>query len=142
MRESGAEIGALAGVDWMRFDPKVLDQAAVDRLEEPIARFFETITKREFLEGASAREILGYPVSTMDDVATDPQLEVRAFWRDVTLADGTPQRHCGAFALVDGARAPLAHAPGHAVVATELLDQWGARHHEGRGAAIDMAAAQ
>ena len=140
MREAGAELGALAGVDWARFDPKALDQAWVDRLEEPVARFFETITKREFLEGASRREMLGYPVSTMDDIAADPQLEARDFWRDVTLPDGTRQRHCGAFALVDGARAPLAHAPGEKVAADALLAEWSARRDAGRHAPADAAA--
>ncbi len=127
MREAGFALGALADVDWTRFDPKTQDQASVDRLEQPIAAFFATLTKRAFLEGASAREILGYPVSTMDDIATDPQLEARDFWRDVALPDGTRQRHCGAFALVDGVRAPLAFAPGHEVLADELLAQWSAR---------------
>lgn len=140
MQESGAALGALADVDWGRFDPKPLDQATIDRLEAPIAAFFATIAKRTFLEEASAREILGYPVSTMDDIATDPQLEARDFWRDVTLPDGSRQRHCGPFALVDGVRAPLAHPPGREVLAGELLEQWSVRPGTG-GSVTDRAAA-
>lgn len=124
MAEAGAELGALANVDWSRFDPKVLDQEAIDHLEAPIARFFAGLRKRQFLDGASRREVLGYPVSSMDDIAADPQLAARNFWSDATTADGRRQRHCGAFALVDGVRAPLAHAPGEEILAPELLAEW------------------
>jgi benzylsuccinate CoA-transferase BbsE subunit len=127
MRESGAALGPLASVDWARFDPKVLDQQAVDRLEGPIAHFLAGLTKREFLDGASRREMLGYPVSATSDIAADPQLAARDFWRDVTTEDGRHQRHCGAFALVDGMRPPLAHAPGVAVPVARLLAEWGER---------------
>lgn len=124
MREAGADLGELAAIDWTRTDPKVLTPDAFARLEAPIAKFFATLTKREFLEGASAREMLGYPVSTVADIATDPQLEAREFWADVTTAHGARQRHCGVFARIDGARPPLRHAPGDPVQAGDLLAQW------------------
>jgi benzylsuccinate CoA-transferase BbsE subunit len=127
MREAGAELGALAGVEWRSFDPKVLDQEMIDRLEAPIARFLAMLTKRQFLDGASQREMLGYPASTMSDIAADPQLAARDFWQDLTTEDGQRQRHCGAFALVDGVRGPLVHAPGDEVFAPELLAEWGER---------------
>jgi crotonobetainyl-CoA:carnitine CoA-transferase CaiB-like acyl-CoA transferase len=106
MRGRGLEPGALASQDWAKWDPTVATQERVDALEAPIGRFFASLTKREFLEGAHAREMLGYPVSTVADVAADPQLAARRFWEDVPGPGGT-ERHCGAFVIVDGRRAPL-----------------------------------
>jgi crotonobetainyl-CoA:carnitine CoA-transferase CaiB-like acyl-CoA transferase len=102
MKSRGAEPGALAAQDWSRWDPTVATQETVDALEAPIAQFFASLTKREFLEGAHAREMLGYPVSTVADIAADPQLAARGFWRDLG-----GERHCGAFVIVDGKRAGL-----------------------------------
>jgi len=121
MRERGAPLGVLEGIDWKRFDPKLATQADVDEIEEPIAKFFLTLSKREFLEEASRREMLGYPVSTMADIATDPQLAARGFWEDLKDRDGNQQRHCGAFAIIDGKRPPLRHAPGDEVDIATLL---------------------
>ncbi|HUY01762.1 MAG TPA: CoA transferase [Rhodocyclaceae bacterium] len=125
MRERGASLGALEQVDWKRFDPKIATQEQVDALERPIAAFFMQIAKREFLEEASRREMLGYPVSTMPDIASDPQLAARSFWQDLAGADGQQQRHCGSFAIVDQARAPLRHFPGEEVAIEELLADFG-----------------
>ena len=124
MREDGADPAALADVDWGAFDPKRLTQQEVDLLEAPIGRFFASLRKPDFLRIASAREMLGYPVSTMADIAGDPQLAARGFWQDLPTAEGGVARHCGAFARIDGARAPLRHAPGTEVALDELLALW------------------
>ena len=63
-----------------------------------------TLTKREFLAGAHRREMLGYPVSTVADIAEDPQLEAREFWQMVAGPDGVMRRHGGCFAVIDGKR--------------------------------------
>lgn len=123
MREEGAPLGALAGVDLGSFDPKLATQEDVDRLEAPIAAFFLGLTKRQFLEQASRREMLGYPVSTTADIASDPQLAARDFWRDLPDDEKGRERHCGPFAIVDGARAPLRYPPGHEVGLDELLEE-------------------
>ncbi|MGB5081568.1 MAG: CoA transferase, partial [Burkholderiales bacterium] len=107
MRESGAPLGELAQTDLEKWDPTLATQDEVDALEGPIAAFFASISKRRFLEEAHRREMLGYPVSTVADIAQDPQLAARGFWRDVTAAGGRVERHCGCFAVIDGARAPL-----------------------------------
>jgi crotonobetainyl-CoA:carnitine CoA-transferase CaiB-like acyl-CoA transferase len=112
MRSREAPLGALAGVDFERWDPTLAEQAEVDALETPIAAFFASITKREFLDEAHRREMLGYPVFDVADIARDPQLEARGFWQDVPDADGRPERHCGGFAIVDGVRPPLARRSG------------------------------
>jgi benzylsuccinate CoA-transferase BbsE subunit len=121
MRELNSPLGVLENIDWKRFDPKLATQDEVDELERPIANFFLGLTKRKFLDEASRREMLGYPVSTMADIAGDPQLEARDFWYDLTGPDGHQQRHCGSFAVVDGMRPPLRHAPGEEVNIDRLL---------------------
>ena len=117
MRERGIDLGPLADIDWARFDPTRANQAEVDAMEVPIGRFIGSLTKREFLEGAHLREMLGYPVSNMADIATDPQLEARRFWQDLPGPDGRSERHCGAFVVVDGERPSLGHSPGPAAQA-------------------------
>ena len=107
MRERGFDLGPLGDIDWARFDPTRADQAEVDAMELPIGRFIGSLSKREFLEGAHQREMLGYPVSNTADIATDPQLEARGFWQDLPGPDGRTERHCGAFVVVDGVRPRL-----------------------------------
>jgi len=133
MRGRGAQLGSLEGIDWLRFDPKLATQAEVDALEEPIAQFFLTLSKREFLEEASRREMLGYPVSTMADIAADPQLAARNFWHDMPGRDGGQRRHCGTFAMVDGNRSPLRHAPGEEIDLSTLLAEMEAGEAQGTG---------
>lgn len=116
MREKGAELGPLASIDWARFDPTKADQAEVDALEAPAMKFFATVTKREYLIEAHKREMLGYPVSTVDDIVTDPQIEARDFFQ--TVAGSNPgETYCGSFALIDGARPPLRYEAGTPFVA-------------------------
>jgi len=104
MHEQGLALGSLADFDWYKFDPKLATQEDVDRIEDPLAAFFESVTKSEFLEGACAREMLGYPVSTVADIAADPQLEARKFWQDLATPAGTSERHCGSFYITDKLR--------------------------------------
>ena len=105
MRECRAPLGALAQIDFEKWDPTLGTQGQVDALEAPIAAFFSSITKRQFLEEAHRREMLGYPVSTVADIAGDPQLSARGFWQDLATPEGRTERHCGCFAVVDGRRA-------------------------------------
>jgi crotonobetainyl-CoA:carnitine CoA-transferase CaiB-like acyl-CoA transferase len=107
MRESGAPLGALAQIDLAKWDPTLATQSEVDAMEAPIAAFFSTVTKRQFLEEGHRREMLGYPVSTVADIAEDPQLAARDFWRDLAAPGGRTERHCGCFAIIDGRRPPL-----------------------------------
>jgi benzylsuccinate CoA-transferase BbsE subunit len=106
MRECGAELGALAAIDWKTWDPTKADQAEVDAIEAPVAKFFARLSKREFLTEGHRREMLGYPVATVADIASDPQLEARGFFQ--TVASFT-ERFCGSFAVIDGERPPLRH---------------------------------
>jgi benzylsuccinate CoA-transferase BbsE subunit len=113
MRERGAELGPLAAIDWQSFDPTKADQPEVDVIEAPVMKFFAGLTKREFLLEGHRREMLGYPVATVADIASDPQLAARGFFQTAGRYDG---RFCGSFAVIDGERPPLRHAPGEPFV--------------------------
>ncbi|MEA2953176.1 MAG: hypothetical protein QOJ96_2696 [Alphaproteobacteria bacterium] len=113
MRERGAELGPLASIDWARFDPTKADQAEVDALEAPAMKFFAGVTKREYLIEAHKREMLGYPVSTVADIVTDPQIEARGYFQKVA---GSEETYCGSFAIIDGERPALRHAAGTPLV--------------------------
>src|SRR5262249_56072209 len=63
MEERGMASEALRAIDWKTFKVTELTQDEVDGIEAPIGRFLATLTKQEFLEGAAARRMLGYPVS-------------------------------------------------------------------------------
>ena len=52
-------------------------------MEEPIAEFFTGVTKQEFFEAVTGRGMLGYPVSTAQELLADPQLKARDFWQEV-----------------------------------------------------------
>jgi len=102
----------LADIDWKSWDPTKADQAEVDAIEAPVARFLSGISKREFLIEGHRREMLGYPVSTVADIASDPQLEARGFFQTV---GASLERFCGSFAVINGVRPPLRYAPGEPV---------------------------
>ncbi len=107
MASKSADLGVLATIDWARFDSTQATQAEVDAMEAPIAKFLLTVTKAEFLQQAFEREMLGYPVNNVADIAADPQLAERGFWHDAPGPDGSPERFCGGFAMVDGKRLPV-----------------------------------
>ncbi len=111
MGEAGFDLGPLASINWAQFDPTLATQDEIDAIEAPILAFFGTIAKREFLTQAHRREMLGYPVSNVADIAEDPQLDARGYWQMATGPDGVERRHCGSFAVIDGVRPPLKSYP-------------------------------
>jgi crotonobetainyl-CoA:carnitine CoA-transferase CaiB-like acyl-CoA transferase len=126
MTAAKAELGVLAGIDWRRFDPTQATQVEVDAIEDPIGRFFLTLTKAEFLEGAFEREMLGYPVFNVADIAADPQLEARGYWQDLPGPGGSTERFCGGFAIVDGERLELVRpVPSEGEHSREVLGEMG-----------------
>ena len=111
MGEHQCDLGVLGEIDWDSFDQVQATQDEIDAMEKPIAHFFLTLSKSEFLEQASKREILGYPVFTVADISDDPQLVDREFWSEVAGPDDEKQKHCGVYYLLDGQRPSLRYPP-------------------------------
>src|SRR6266849_539991 len=84
MDEKGLAPEWLKDVEWSAFAVTNIKQCEVDRLEAPILEFFAAVTKDEFLKGAIKRQMLGYPVATMEDIYRSPQLEARNFWQEMS----------------------------------------------------------
>lgn len=104
----------LKNKEWKTFNIAEVTQEEIDQMEEPIARFFEQVTKKEFLEEVIQREMLGYPVATVEEIFQDPQLEARNFWQSVDHPElGNSILYPGGFAKFSEApcgiwrRAPL-----------------------------------
>ncbi|HEV8658021.1 MAG TPA: CoA transferase, partial [Thermoanaerobaculia bacterium] len=113
MDEKGLAPDWLKAIDWSTFAVTSLTQEDVSGLEAPIGAFLLTLTKLEFLEGALKREMLGYPVSTVEDIFDDRQLDERGFWQELNDAtSGVTFKAPGGFAIVNGKRIPAgARAP-------------------------------
>jgi crotonobetainyl-CoA:carnitine CoA-transferase CaiB-like acyl-CoA transferase len=97
----------LRDVDWDRFDVATAPQSTVEDLEAAMAPFFLELTKAEFFAGVLARNMLGYPLSTVDDMARDEQLASRGFWEPVATTWDGEVCAPGSFALFDGQRPPF-----------------------------------
>jgi crotonobetainyl-CoA:carnitine CoA-transferase CaiB-like acyl-CoA transferase len=76
----------LKAKDWDHFDVNVLTQEEIDQMEAVIGKFFLGITKAEYLKGLVERGMLGYPISTAQDILADEQLAFRKFWETVPVA--------------------------------------------------------
>jgi crotonobetainyl-CoA:carnitine CoA-transferase CaiB-like acyl-CoA transferase len=97
----------LRNLDWDAFDVASASQEDVQAIEDAIAPFFLQLSKAEFFAGVTARNMLGYPLSTVDDLASDQQLACREFWQPIqTRWDGEISVP-GSFALFDGRRPPI-----------------------------------
>ncbi len=99
MDEYGLASESLKQKDWDSFDIATATQEEIDEIERPAAALFRQLTKAEFLEGATQREILGYPVSDAGDIWGDAHLAAREFWQGVEHPDlGRAITYPGAFA--------------------------------------------
>ncbi|MGH9969559.1 MAG: CaiB/BaiF CoA transferase family protein [Pyrinomonadaceae bacterium] len=105
MEDKGMAQEWLKNIDWDVFAVTSITQEEVDRIEAPIGEFFLTLSKQEFLAGAVKRQILGYPVATVEDIYTDEQLDGRQFWQEVKVPDSDlTLRHPGGFAIFNQER--------------------------------------
>ena len=85
--------------NWDGFDVYKLTQEEVDRMEGAIGKFFRDRTKAEFLKEVVERGMLGYPISSAEDILADDQLVARNFWQPVSLpGQDEPIRFPGGFA--------------------------------------------
>ncbi len=80
MDEAGMADEFLLNFEWEQFDMATASQELVDRISQPIAKFFKTRTKREALEAAISRSISLCPLLNMEDLLNDPNLAARNFW--------------------------------------------------------------
>ncbi len=83
MESKGLAPESLKKKDWKSFNIAEVKQEEIDRMEEPIGRFFLGVTKEEFFAAVTQREMLGYPVATVEEIFRDPQLEARNFWQEI-----------------------------------------------------------
>ena len=70
----------LRSVDWEKLDMFNVTQDVVDQISQPIEKFFLSHTKREIAKVAVERSISICPLSSMEDLLSDAQLESRNFW--------------------------------------------------------------
>jgi len=111
MGEKGLAPEWLKQMDWSTFAVTNITQEEVDKLEAPIAVFFSTLTKQEFVEGSINRQMLGYPVSNAEDICQDQQLAARQFWQNVKdNASGKTLKYPGGFAVINGERLMIRRA--------------------------------
>jgi crotonobetainyl-CoA:carnitine CoA-transferase CaiB-like acyl-CoA transferase len=113
MEEHGMLPGWLAAWPWERWEPGFAMemnpemQAEMVRIEETVTAFLRTRTKAEVYREGFRRRILIAPVSTVADVAADPQLAFRGYFAPVHDATmGRTVRYPGAFARLSAT--PLA----------------------------------
>ena len=108
MDSKGMALEFLKKKDWKVFNIAEVTQEEIDQMEEPIGRFFQGVTKKEFLEEVISRGMLGYPVSTTREILEDSQLKARGYWQTVDHPElGTSLLYPGAFAKFSSAECPL-----------------------------------
>jgi len=73
----------LRALDWENLDMFNVTQDVVGQISRPIEEFFLSHTKQEIAQGAVARQISICPLSSMEDLLHDTQLEARNFWAEI-----------------------------------------------------------
>jgi benzylsuccinate CoA-transferase BbsE subunit len=98
MDEEGMAEDWLKEVDFVAdYNASALTAELAEKVEAAVARFTATKTKAElFEEGGIKRRILLAPVSTIEDVARNPQLQFRDYWVKVPHPElGETLTYCG-----------------------------------------------
>jgi len=89
----------LRGIDWTTIDLRFMSREDGERIQGYFARFFQTKTKAELLEGGRQREIGLQPICTPGDIMEHPQLEARDYWQEIEYDEpgvsiSLPSRFC------------------------------------------------
>jgi len=89
----------LRGIDWTTIDFRFMSREDGERIQEYFARFFQTKTKAELLEGGRQREIGLQPICTPGDILEHPQLKARDYWQELeydelSISISLPGRFC------------------------------------------------
>lgn len=112
MHERDAAPTWMLRLDWSNTQVAKFTQEEIDRIEQPIAEFFMGLRKDDFYDGVTRREILGYPVATVEDIFRDAQLAARRFWTHLPLLpDQREASFPGSFAVIDGERLSVDYRP-------------------------------
>ena len=104
MREDGEPDAFVEGTDWEAFEFGTMPQAALDRLDMALSRFFARRSKRALAEGAAAHRVILFPVTDADELLEHPQLAARGFWQRVDLGEVGAAHMPGGFIRVSGER--------------------------------------
>jgi crotonobetainyl-CoA:carnitine CoA-transferase CaiB-like acyl-CoA transferase len=83
MDEKGAAPEFLKEMDWEGFDLTTATQEVIGLLGQSTHDFFMRHTKKELFQEAIERRMTLYPVQTVSDIMSDPQLVERGCWEEV-----------------------------------------------------------
>jgi len=83
MEEEGMSSDFFKSVDWETLDMFKATQETVDRISEPIEKFFKRHSKQEIAKGAAERGISICPLSSMADLFASDQLNFRKYWKEI-----------------------------------------------------------
>jgi crotonobetainyl-CoA:carnitine CoA-transferase CaiB-like acyl-CoA transferase len=113
IKEEGMSSGFLEQIVWEEWDLNQATQEFFNQMETEIAPFFKSHTKTEIYEGSNRRNIVCYPVSTVEDLINNKQLQARKFWVNVEHSElGCNITYPGHFAkLSEGRLASPIRAP-------------------------------
>ncbi|GAF80250.1 unnamed protein product, partial [marine sediment metagenome] len=91
----------LKGIDWPNLEWRGRSREEGEKIQDYLARLFQSKTKAELLEEALKRRIMVQPVSSPRDIMEHPQLEARGYWQKLDHADlGTSLRYPSRFCLL------------------------------------------
>jgi benzylsuccinate CoA-transferase BbsF subunit len=84
MDKEGMAPDFLKNFDWENFDVVAMGQEELDKMIEPMDKFFSQHSKAELYTMAIESKVMAlYPVATMEDIINDSQLKARDFWKEV-----------------------------------------------------------
>ncbi len=104
-------------IDWIDFVEGVMTGriglGEYDRIQNIVADFTATKTKKELLAASLEKRLLIVPISTVEDIVEEEHYAVREFWADVEHDDGSTVRYPGAFAKMGETPLQIDSPPPH-----------------------------
>jgi len=127
MDSEGMANDFIKNFDWSTFNLQDVTQETLDKIAEPVSRFFMTKTKAELLAGALKFNAQLYPVADTSDIVSNPQLAARNYWVELEHPElNAAITYPGAFGKTSEAppglsrRAPLIGEHNHEIYEKEL----------------------
>ena len=81
--EDGMGDEYLNSINWEGLGYGMVRSEVMDRMVEPLQRFFASHTKEELTKGSLERRILLFPVATPSDLLAHPHLEARSYFQEL-----------------------------------------------------------